>query len=159
MAPQTNGQITSKHATLEISGDQVAAYGDVTNWVDISGSVNSVEPSGGAHMTGSTNTLGPFHDPLIGIGKKEAVEATIKAVYTEEAGEAVDLITGYALNQQQVWLRHRPKGSASGAWEFVGRGYFTEEPKVATDASSGDIILVEVPWFGKNWTQRVQGTS
>jgi len=151
--------MTSKHATLELSSDDTGNYNDVAVWIDISGSANSVEPSGGASMTGAAHTMGEFHLPLIGIGKREPVEATIKSIYTEETGEAVDLIDGFAENQTLVWLRHRPKGPVAGAWEWVGRGYFTERPKVATDAESGDILIVETPWWGREWDLRGQGTT
>lgn len=159
MSEQTTGQITSKHSTLEVSSDQVAAYSDVGNWIDLSGSVSAFEPTGGASMTGSTHTYGPHHLPLIGIGKREPVEATVRIIYTEEDAEATDLIDGFAENQTLVWLRHRPKGAVAGAWEFVGRGYFTERPKVAPDATSADILLCEVPWFGRELDLRVSGTT
>ncbi len=74
MAPHTEGQITSKHSTLEISADNTWNYNDVATWMDISGSANSVEPSGGASMTGAAHSMGPYHLPLIGIGKREPIK-------------------------------------------------------------------------------------
>lgn len=156
---QTNEHMTSKHSTLEISADDTWVYDDVATWTDISGSANSVEPGGGASMTGSAHSLGNFHLPLIGIGKREAAEVTVKVVYTENAAEATALLDGYAEAQTLVWLRHRPRGSAAGAWEWVGRGYITERAKPATDAESADILLVEFPWFGREWDVKGQATT
>ena len=159
MTPQTNAHMTSKHATLEISADDTSVYPDVANWADISGSANSVEPGGGASMTGSAHSLGNFHLPLIGIGKREPAELTIKVVYTENAAEATALLDAYAENQTLVWLRHRPRGPAAGAWEWAGRGYITERAKPATDSESADVLLVEFPWFGREWDLHGQATT
>lgn len=149
--PQTNEHMTSKHSTLEISADDTWVYDDVANWVDISGSVNSVEPSGGESMTGAAHSLGDFHLPLVGIGKREPAELTVKAIYTENAAEATALLDGYAEAQTLVWLRHRPRGAVAGAWQWAGRGYITRRAQVTTDAESADILLCEFPWFGREW--------
>jgi len=156
---QTNEHMTSKHATLEISADDTWVYDDVATWTDISGSANSVEPGGGAHMTGSAHSLGEFHLPLIGIGKVEPAEVTLKVVYTENAAEATALLDGYCEAQTLVWLRHRPRGNVAGAWEWAGRGYITERAKANTDAESADILLVEFPWFGREWDLHGQATT
>ena len=157
--PQTNEHMTSKHATLEISSDDTWVYDDVAAWEDISGSANSVEPGGGASGTGAAHSLGDFHLPLIGIGKRDPAELTIKAVYTENAAEATALLDGYAEAQTKVWLRHRPRGPEAGAWEWAGRGYITERAKVSTDAESSDILIVEFPWFGREWDLHGQATT
>ena len=147
---QTEGQMTSKHTTLEVSTDNA-------NWTDISCSSNSFDPSGGEHMFGSTHVF-CGHNPLIGLGKKEVVEATVRIVYTEEESEAADLIDGFVTNQTPVWIRHRPKGAVAGAWEFVGKGYFLTPINPSTDATSADILTKEVRWVGSELPMGPQAT-
>ena len=110
-------------------------------------------------MTGSAHSLGNFHLPLIGIGKVEPAEVTLKVVYTENAAEATALLDGYCEAQTLVWLRHRPRGAVAGAWEWAGRGYILERAKAPTDAESADILLVEFPWFGREWDLHGQATT
>ena len=149
--PQTDGQITAKHSTLEVAADCL-------NYLDISGSSNSFDPGGsGAHMTGSTHTFAE-HLPLIGLGKKEPVTATIRIVYTEEDNEAADIIDGFFTNQTLHCLRWRPAGAGAGNWQFIGRGYFITPITPAGDATSGDIITVEVTWFGAELPMSPQAT-
>ena len=98
-------------------------------------------------MTGSSHVFCE-HIPLVGLGKREPLEATVRIIYTEEESEAADLIDGFFTNQTRVYLRWRPAGSAAGNWEWTTRGYFTGPVVPAGDATSADILTVEVPWFG-----------
>ena len=156
MSVQTVGEMTSKHSTLEVSADQVDAYADVVNWTHLGGSANSVTPGGGEHMTGSSHTF-TGHDPVIGIGKRNPITHTVRIVYTEEESEAADLIDGFYENQTKVWLRHKPGGD-DGHGVFVVRGWFTGRVEPPTDATSGDILLVEVPFFGRAYPMVSQPT-
>ena len=152
MTPQTDGHITSKHVTIQLSTD-----GSVWS-VDISGSATMLTPSGGETMTGSSHTF-EGDDPIIGIGKHNPVTLGFRFPYTEEEGEACDLVDGFRVNQDPVWVRYRPRGAASGAWEFTGRGYFITPVTPATDATTGDIVGVDVNWFGAAMTRSTQGTT
>ena len=149
--PQTDGHMTSKHSTIEVSTDEGV------NYTDISCSANAFEPNPGAHMTGSAHVFcEPL--PLVALGNIEPSEATLRLIYTEDEGEAVDLIEGFVTNQTKVWLRWRPKGPGAGNWEWTGGGYFTTLPIPAGDSDSGDILAVEVPWFGVGLTSAPQAT-
>ena len=137
---QTIGHMTSKHSTLEVSKDGV-------NYTDLGNSTNSFAPAGGSHGVGSTHTF-TGTTPVVGLGRKEPITATIRMVYTEVDGEAADLFDGFFNNQDEIWVRYRPKGAAVGSWEFVGRGYCPDPIVPASDATSSDIIVKEVTWFG-----------
>lgn len=154
---QTEGHITSKHVTLEVSPDQVSNMADVANWYDISGSSNAVSVGGGEHMTGSTHTF-EGHAPLTGIGGKNPITLGLRLIYTEEAEESVDLLKGYCDNQTKIWLRYRPKGAEAGAWQFVGRGHIVGPVIPSTDKTSADIVTVETDWFGAELTLGQQAT-
>lgn len=148
--PQTTGQMTAKHSTLEVSTDNVI-------WTDISCSASAFEPNPGGHMTGSGHVFcAPL--PLVGIGNIEPTEATVKIMYTEDESEAADLIEGFFTNQTFVYLRWRPAGAGAGNWEWSGGGYFTGPPIPAGDSDSGDLLTVEVPFFGAGLTRAAQAT-
>jgi len=148
--PQTTGHITSKNVELELSTDG-------ENWTHIDCSSGAVTPSGGVTMTGSTHVFCE-HLPLIGAGNIEPTTLGIRLVYTEVENESCDLIDGFRVNQALVWLRYRPKGAESGAWEFTGQGYFITPITPAADATSADILTVDVDWFGVELALGVQGT-
>ena len=135
---QTAGHGTAKHQELHVSTDG-------STWTDISGSYNAFTPSGGDHMIGDTHTA-RGHAPITGIGKRTAIDATIRVIYTEEEGEAYDLLRGFYENQDPVYVRHRPFG-ASG-WSFIGQGHIVNCPSPTADSTSGDILVVEAAWHG-----------
>ena len=96
--------------------------------------------------------------PLVGIGNIEATESTVKIMYTEIESEATDLIEGFVTNQTPVYLRWRPQGAGAGHWEWVEYGYFTTQPVPAGDSDSGDLLTVEVPFFGVGLVMQQQAT-
>ena len=137
---QTVEQMTSKHSTLAVAADCL-------NYTDISGSSNKFDPSGGEHMTGATHTF-EGHDPLIALGKKEAYTGTISAIYTEEDTEAADLLQGFYDNQDRICVRYRPKGDGVGNWEWIYSVYIVGPVTPVSDATTGDILVKDVPWIG-----------
>lgn len=138
---QTIGHMTSKHSVLYVSTDGV-------NYTDLGGSSNSFSPAGGSHGIGSTHTF-TGTEPVVGLGRKELVTATIRLIYTEVDGEAADLFDGFFNNQDQIWVRWRPAGDGVGKWEWLGVGYCPDPVTPAGDATSSDIIVKEVTWVGK----------
>lgn len=146
----TQAQMTSKHSTLEIAADEDGPWTDLPN-------VTNFEPDGGAHMTGSANVFGRSV-PLTGIGNKEPVTANITVVYSEVASEDYDLLEAYFESQANIWLRYRPGGTSPGIWQFVGRGYITNQPVPPADAGSGDLLAAQFAWFGNELERQDQTT-
>lgn len=140
MVEQTVGHMTSKHAKLRVSTDGV-------NYTDISGSSNSFSPTGGSHGVGSTHTF-EGTTPVVGLGRKELVTATIRMIYTEVDGESADLFDGFFNNQDPIWVDWRPAGDGVGKWQWIGKGYCPDPVTPAGDATSSDIIVKEVTWVG-----------
>ena len=148
---QTTGHLSAVNATIEVSTDNAT-------WTDISGSANSVSPDGGERMTGEGYTLGSTDTALIAIGKKQPIALKLRIIYTEETDEAAYLIDGYYDNKTYVYLRYRPKGASVGAWQFVGRGYFTKPVVPPSDSGSADILMVEENWWGVELPITVQSS-
>jgi len=145
---QTIRQMTSKDLEVHVSADG-------GEWTDISGSSAAWSPSGGERETGSAHTAGDA-DPVVGIGPKGPASGSLRIIYTEETSEAADLIDGYYENGTYMYLRARVKGSTVGDWQWTSKGYFAGPTFPEADASSGDILVVEVPWHGTPWTQSAQ---
>ncbi len=148
---QTTGHISAVNATVEVSTDNAT-------WKDISGSANSISPDGGERMTGEAYTLGDTDTALIAVGKKQPISLKLRIIYTEETDEAAYLLDGYYDNKTYVYLRYRPKGKQVGAWQFVGRGYFTTPIVPEADSGSADILMVEATWFGTELPVTVQSS-
>lgn len=143
--------MTAQDSTLEVAADCV-------NYLNISGSSNSFDPGGsGAITTGFVNTFGSLY-PAIGLGKFEPVTATVRIIYSEVPNEAADIVDGFLRNKTLHCLRWRPAGSGAGNWQFVGRGYFINPITPAGDATSSDILTVEVTWFGDQLPMSPQAT-
>jgi len=137
---QTNAQMTSKHSALAVAADCL-------NYTDISGSSNKFDPTGGGHMVGSTHTF-EGDQALVNLGKIENYTGTITAIYTEEDSEAADLLQGFYENQTRICVRHRPAGDGAGNWEWIFSIFITGPVVPTTDATSGDILIKDVPWVG-----------
>lgn len=145
---QTSHHMTSQDLEIHVSTD-------AGEWTDISGSSAAWSTDGGERETGTEYTAGSV-DPLIGVGPMSPGTGTLRFIYTEAANEATDIINGYAENGTRVYLRARPRGSTVGYWQWTSRGHFLKRVTPAVDASSGDILTCEVPWFGTPWADTVQ---
>ena len=137
---QTVGHMTSKHSTVEVAADCV-------NYTDISGSSNKFDPTGGEHEVGSTYTFEAYQ-AVVALGRIGLYTGTLTAIYTEVDGEAADLLMGFYENQTRICVRHRPAGAGAGNWEWIFSIYITGPVVPMTDATSGDIVIKDVPWTG-----------
>ena len=148
--PQTEGHGTSKHVELDVSTDG-------ENWTSINCSSAAITPGGGEMGIGVAHTFCEVQ-PLLGPGRVSETTLGISIVYTEVPNESADLIDGFRVNQTEVWIRYRPFGSAAGAWEFIGRGYFTTPITPPADAGSDDLLMVDTSWTGTELAMGIQAT-
>lgn len=132
---RTLDQMTSKHSTLEIAADEDGP------WTSLDLATISFSADGGEHGTGVVNIFGATI-PLVALGNKSEVTATIAVVYTETASEPYDLLEAYFESQALIFVRSRPAGS-SGTWQFVGSGFVLNQPVPEQDATSPDILRAE----------------
>ena len=136
---QTVGQMTAKHATVEIKA--------VTSetWVDISGSAIAVIPGGGDHLLGDSHTF-ESAQALIALGKLNPLDWTLRGVYTEDDEEIVDLLHGFFENEERINLRYRPRPG----WIWTSEGFIANPGAPEADGTSGDILTIEFNYHGTN---------
>lgn len=116
---QTTGATTLRNVVIEWSTNS-------SDWVDVSGEANSVEPSGGAVISGEVYT-GASDAPIIGVGKDEPIEVDINVVYTESTAEGFVELYTLKTNRTPMRLRYAPKGTATGNYRWTTHtGYVVE---------------------------------
>lgn len=113
---QTTGGLPRSNFQVQVSSDGVT-------WTDISGQAATVQRSDGDHMIGEQNTADGENPLVTGSNKKAAETVTVSIVYTEEDGEAFDIVhTAYRSGDKHIYLRWAPKG---GIGTVVGNKLLT----------------------------------
>lgn len=126
---------------------------DASTFVDISGTANSVNVSGGNRMAGEAYTASG-DTALITSGKREAVEVTFRGVYTEAAATPnfFEDIAAVYVSGAGVCLRWSPTAyTATNQKRFTtastagtaALGIITAWNYPSVDFSSGDPVTVE----------------
>lgn len=159
---QTTDAVSMADGDLEYSTNASA-------WTSLSGSTTTVEDTTQSRMSGEAYTL-DGDTALITYGKREPMELTITAVYTEQSGEAFEVVRALFQAGTAVYWRWSPKGiGASGRFVFTtvdGNGAafpykITEFTYPGFDAGSGDPIMagwkLRVAAVGKTTTATSTG--
>jgi len=113
-------------------------------WTDMSGYANSVTKSGGDRLTGEAYTF-DGDVAIIGTGKRQPVELTIRVAYTETDTHPYTIIrTSYEAKtrfQVRVW----PEGGQLGEIGFYtdNDSRITSDPRPVGEAGSADPIFFE----------------
>ena len=126
----TSDALSAVDARLEVSTNG-------TTWTDISGSANSVDPGSAKRATGMANVFdGDL--PVVTIGKREPMEVTITALYTETAGEVFEVMRPLFDAHTRVYFRYSPKGTGA-----TGRAVYT----TSNDGTTiGAVVISELSW-------------
>ena len=133
---QTTDAISFKNVKVEVSTDG-------TTWTDISGFANSVEIGGGDRQTGEVYTF-DGDTAIITTGKREPLEITVKAVYTEGANDPFEVVRAAYEGGTSLYVRWSPKGGTTGDFQFESdAGYVTNAIYPQGEAGSGDPVVVE----------------
>lgn len=112
MTAQTVGAVSWRAAKVEFS-----ANGGST-WTDISGAENGVAVDGGDRQTGVAFT--DYGDTgVITSGKRDPLNVTVNALYTEVTSEAYDLYAGCYEADTPISIRWSPKGGGVGTFQFT----------------------------------------
>jgi hypothetical protein len=127
---QTTTAMAAVDATVEISVDG-------TTWVDVSGSANSVEPGSQARMTGDAYTF-EGDVAIITSGKREPLDVSVSALYTETAGESFETVRANFEAGTRVYFRYSPQGVGA-----TGRAVYTASNNGTT---AGAVIISELDW-------------
>jgi hypothetical protein len=123
---------------------------DGTNWTAYSTHAQSVTPGGGERARGEAFTAGR-DVPYITTGKRNAMEYTVRVLYTTGPADLYTVVRGYYLNKSETWLRYSPEGGASGDNRItIGPGLITTCPPPAGDAGSGDAMALEFTLVGED---------
>lgn len=152
---QSTSAIGQGRFTPEVSTDGVT-------WTDIGGSTAQVTPSGGDQLTGSQQVAQGAAPIVIGSGKTEAVQAEVRILYTETAGEAFRVVkTAFDGANKTIYFRYAPKGTGSGNKRYLAAydagGAFPcpiincMPPEL--DASSGDPAMASFTIIFPKWAE------
>lgn len=102
-------------AAIAVSGFKVEVSIDGSSWTDISGQAAAVTVDGGDIPVGEQMTAEGSEAIVVSSGKMEPRNVTVRAVYTEESGEAFETVYArYAGADKTIYLRWSPKGGAVG---------------------------------------------
>ncbi len=116
---------------------------DGSDWTDISGFAASVAVSGGDRQSGETYTF-DGDTPIIGGGKREPLEVTVRVVYTEGASDPFEIVRPVYEAKSDFYVRWSPKGGASSEFMFTSdAGIITNAPYPGGESGSGNLVMFE----------------
>lgn len=122
---QTTDATNTVDANIEVSANG-------STWVDISGSANQVQVPAQTRMTGTSYTFdGDL--AIVTSGKREPVEITVNALYTEQSAETFETIRPWFQSGARVYFRYSPKGVGS-----TGRAVYT----ASNDGSTAGAVVI-----------------
>ena len=126
--------ISAVDVALEVSTDGAT-------YTDISGEGNTIEPGEQTRMVGSAFSF-DCDTAIITSGKREELEVAVNVIYTEETGEAFDLLELAFVANDNVWLRWYPQGKLNPNYQFdVVKGILSSFQSPQIDAGSADPLL------------------
>jgi hypothetical protein len=126
----TTTAMSAVDATIEVSVNG-------TTWTDLSGSANSVEPGEQTRMTGVAYVF----EGDVGIvtsGKREPLEITVSALYTETAGETFETVRSLFEAGTRLFFRYSPQGVGA-----TGRAVYTASNDGTT---AGAVVITTLSW-------------
>lgn len=145
---QTTGAISWELAELEISTD------GPSTWVNVSGSTNQVDNTGGDIATAVAYTHTSL-EPLVGYGAKALRQAHILGLYTEDSLEGFEKLRSAYNNRTDIWLRLSPKGIYTGTKRFVTatRGRITSFKEPSGQAGTANFVVLDCMWTGVKYNE------
>jgi ABC-type glycerol-3-phosphate transport system substrate-binding protein len=130
------GEISFSKAKVEVSTNG-------TTWTDISAAATAVEVKGGDRKTGEAYAYSLDY-PVITQGKREPINVTVKALYTEGSSEAFETARAAYEAGTSLYVRWSPKGGSTGNFQFVtDPGVVTSLVYPVGEAEKGDPVLCE----------------
>ena len=140
---QTTGAISWELAELEMSTD------GPSTWINISGSTNQVDNTGGDVATAVAYTHTSF-TPLVGYGPAALRQIHVTGLYTEITDEAFTRLRNAYKNRTNIWLRFSPKGIYTGTYRFVTHtaGRITSWKEPSGQAGTANFVPLDAQWSG-----------
>lgn len=132
---QATGVESAKDAKVEVSLNG-------TDWTDISGAANSLQPSGWNKQRAETYTF-TGNNPIVTVGKNELGDVAVTTIYTETdtANDAFDLLDSAYDAGDDVYLRWSPLGGGVGDRRFATVGKLTALNFPGVDASTANPLM------------------
>lgn len=138
---QVAGAVSSSDAVIWVSSNG-------SSFTDISGALNTLNPSGGGRMTGQAYTAAG-DNPLPTSGKRQFADVTVSIVYTEAAGEPFQVVRALYEANSPLWIRWAPKGGQTGESIYTaGPGVFGAFNWPGLNEASADPIMVGFAYHG-----------
>jgi hypothetical protein len=134
--PQTTGAVTGAAAAVSLKVGTGA-------YVDHSGQAQSVDATTASRVNDSTYTF-DGDNPIILLGKEEAVEVTVNFLYTEVALELWEVAEAAFQAGSLVQIKWEPKGTAGKQCETMAGGYITSIDFPAVEASSAGPVTASI---------------
>lgn len=142
---QTTGATNLRNAKVEISLDKEI-------WIDISGTFNSIDITGGERSTGEVYTA-EGDMPIVGVGKMAMTKCKVKVVYTEGASDAWRTFFDAFTEGSDIYLRYAPKGAGIGNLRFTSDKGFVTMPTYPTgDVAEAKPVLCELEFACPGFT-------
>jgi len=133
---QTTGGFSFKEVEVGISTNG-------SSWTDISGFAAGVSAGGGDRQTGEVYTF-DGDTAIITSGKREPLEVTVKAVYTEGGSDPFEVIRAAYEAGSSLYVRWSPKGGDASEFMFTSAvGVVTNAPYPVGESGSGDPTMFE----------------
>ena len=129
-------------------------------WVDVSGWDCAVADSGGERQTGEAYTT-DGDTAIIGVGKRQPHDITVRAVYTEGPTDPYALALAAKDNHTVLQVRWSPFGGDVGEKRYTTNSVYsfvTSCPPPVGEAGSGDPIVVEFVIHTSDVTQDSETT-
>jgi len=114
-----------------------------TTWTDISGAATAVSVSGGDRQTGEAYPLNA-DVAVITTGKRDPIEVTVKALYTEGTSDAYETVRGAYEGGTSLYVRWSPAGGGTGKFQYAtDAGIVTNAVYPTGESSGGDPVMFE----------------
>lgn len=131
---QTVGYFSGACGTLEVSTN-------ASDWVNISGSTISVEPSEQSIMKESKHTL-EGGAPIVTSGKLEAFDVVFNVVYNDVASEAVDEFNDFfSACNGPLYAQWSPTGTSGDPLITTGAGVLAGYTPPGVDSGSAEMRM------------------
>lgn len=128
---------------------------DGSSYTDISGSSTMVEPKKRERKRGDAHT-GEGDTPTTTVGKQEAQEWELTALYTKTAGQAYKLLQAAYAAKTRLNIRYCPEGNTTGNDRFTLSGADVRVVELdfpTADASEENPVAVKALFRGGGYTE------
>lgn len=116
---------------------------DGSSWTPISDETVAISHDGGDRQNDDTYVFAE-DSPLTTYGKREPIETTVRAVYSEGAADIFEVVRAAYEGKTPFWIRYSPAGGSVGDFRFTSlEGRVIRCPWPDGEAGEASAILFE----------------